>query len=57
MRDELIEEIRRRGIVSRLHGMRFACRDKSGNDSMLRRTLEEAERRRVNHRVGTARLN
>ena len=49
MRDELIEEIRRRGIGFPLtDGMRSLVATKSGNDSLLRRTLEEAERRRVN---------
>lgn len=49
MRDELIEEIRRRGIGFALtDGMRSLVATKSGNDSMLRRTLEEADRRRVN---------
>lgn len=48
-RDELIEEIRRRGIGFQLtDGMRSLVSTKSGNDSQLRRTLEEAERRRVN---------
>src|SRR5690349_19784487 len=48
-RDELIEEIRRRGIGFQLtDGMRSVVASKSGNDSLLRRTLEEAERRRVN---------
>lgn len=48
-RDELIEEIRRRGIGFQLtDGMRSLVATKSGNDSLLRRTLEEAERRRVN---------
>lgn len=48
-RDELIEEIRRRGIGFALtDGMRSLVATKSGNDSTLRRTLEEAERRRVN---------
>lgn len=48
-RDELIEEIRRRGIGFPLtDGMRSLVSTKSGNDSLLRRTLEEAERRRVN---------
>ncbi|HET8782925.1 MAG TPA: hypothetical protein VFM63_10945 [Pyrinomonadaceae bacterium] len=48
-RDELIEEIRRRGIGFPLtDGMRSLVATKSGNDSLLRRTLEEAERRRVN---------
>ena len=48
-RDELIEEIRRRGIGFALtDGMRGLVSTKSGNDALLRRTLEEAERRRVN---------
>lgn len=48
-RDELIDEIRRRGIGFQLtDGMRSLVATKSGNDSLLRRTLEEAERRRVN---------
>jgi hypothetical protein len=49
MRDELIEEIRTRGIGFVLtDGMRSLVATKSGNDALLRRTLEEAERRRVN---------
>ena len=48
-RDELVEEIRRRGIGFPLtDGMRSLVSTKSGNDPLLRRTLEEAERRRVN---------
>src|SRR5688572_32940997 len=48
-RDELIEEIRRRGIGFPLtDGMRSLVATKSGNDPLLRRTLEESERRRVN---------
>jgi hypothetical protein len=48
-RDDLIEEIRRRGIGFALtDGMRSLVSTKSGNDALLRRTLEEAERRRVN---------
>lgn len=48
-RDEVIEEIRKRGIGFPLtDGMRSLVATKSGNDSLLRRTLEEAERRRVN---------
>ena len=47
--DELVEEIRRRGIGFPLtDGMRSLVATKSGNDALLRRTLEEAERRRVN---------
>jgi hypothetical protein len=48
-RDQLIEEIRTRGIAFPLtDGMRSLVATKSGNDALLRRTLEEAERRRVN---------
>jgi len=48
-RDELIEELRKRGIGFPLtEGMRSLIATKSGNDAMLRRTFEEAERRRVN---------
>jgi len=49
VRDELIDQIRKRGIGFPLtDGMRSLVATKSGNDSLLRRTLEEAERRRVN---------
>ncbi len=49
MRDELVDQIRKRGIGFQLtDGMRGLVATKSGNDSLLRRTLEEAERRRVN---------
>ena len=48
-RDELMEEIRKRGIGFQLtDGMRSLIATKSGNDALLRRTFEEAERRRVN---------
>jgi hypothetical protein len=48
-RDELIEEIRKRGIGFELTpGLRGVVASKSGNDALLRRTLEEAARRRVN---------
>jgi hypothetical protein len=48
-RDEIIEEIRRRGIGFPLtSGLRSVVASKSGNDVLLRRTLEEAERRRLN---------
>jgi hypothetical protein len=48
-RDEIVEEIRRRGIGFPLtDGMRSLVATKSANDALLRRTLEEAERRRVN---------
>jgi hypothetical protein len=45
-RDEIIEEIRKRGINFPLtSGLRSLVATKSGNDVLLRRTLEEAERR------------
>src|ERR671928_50145 len=48
-RDQVIEEIRRRGIGFDLtEGMRGLVATKSGNDALLRRTLEEAARRRAN---------
>ncbi|MBA3766195.1 MAG: hypothetical protein H0W99_04250 [Acidobacteria bacterium] len=48
-RDELVKEIRRRGIGFELTGgLRSVVASKSGNDALLRRTLEEAARRRVN---------
>ncbi len=48
-RDEMVEQIRKRGIGFPLtDGMRSLVATKSGNDSLLRRTIEEAERRRVN---------
>jgi hypothetical protein len=48
-REDLIEQIRKRGIGFALtDGMRSLVATKSGNDALLRRTLEEAERRRVN---------
>src|SRR6266540_4362167 len=49
LRDEIVEEIRKRGIGFPLtDGMRSLVATKSGSDPLLRRTLEEAERRRVN---------
>ncbi len=49
MRDEIVTEVRRRGIGFPLtSGLRSLLATKSGNDALLRRTLEEAERRRVN---------
>src|SRR6266542_6655021 len=49
LRDEIVEEIRKRGIGFPLtDGMRGLVATKSGNDALLRRTLEEAERRRLN---------
>ncbi|HKY44192.1 MAG TPA: hypothetical protein VJM50_13990 [Pyrinomonadaceae bacterium] len=54
MRDEIIEQIRKRGIGFPLtDGMRSVVATKSGNDALLRRTLEEAERRRVNPTAST----
>ncbi|MFN2597668.1 MAG: hypothetical protein ABR563_10835 [Pyrinomonadaceae bacterium] len=48
-RDVVVEEIRRRGLGFELtNGMRSLVASKSGNDALLRRTLEEAERRREN---------
>jgi hypothetical protein len=53
-RDEIIEEIRRRGINFQLTaGLRSVVATKSGNDVLLRRTLEEAERRRLNPETAT----
>jgi hypothetical protein len=53
-RDDLIEQLRRRGIGFPLtDGMRSLVATKSGNDAVLRRTLEEAERRRVNPTAST----
>src|SRR5688572_8883782 len=49
MRDDLVDQIRKRGIGFALtDGMRSLIATKSGNDALLRRTIEEAERRRVN---------
>ncbi|HEU4510704.1 MAG TPA: hypothetical protein VFR78_20910 [Pyrinomonadaceae bacterium] len=54
VRDELIDLIRKRGIGFPLtDGMRSLVATKSGNDAILRRTLEEAERRRVNPTAST----
>jgi hypothetical protein len=48
-REELVDEIRKRGIGFPLtDGMRSLVATKSGNDALLRRTIEEAERRRLN---------
>lgn len=49
LREELIAEIKRRGISFPLtNGLRSLVATKSGNDSDLRRALEEADRRRLN---------
>src|SRR5262245_37516299 len=48
-RDKLVDEIRKRGINFPLtDGLRSLVATKSGNDALLRRTLEEAERKRLN---------
>ena len=48
-KEEVINEVRRRGIGFALtDGLRAVVATKSGNDALLRRTLEEAERRRLN---------
>jgi hypothetical protein len=48
-RDEVVEAIRKRGLGFPLtDGFRSLVATKSGNDALLRRTLEEAERRRLN---------
>ena len=55
-RDEIIEEIRRRGIDFELTtGIRSIVATKSGSDALLRRTLEEAARRRLNPAGASAR--
>ena len=52
--DEIVAEIRKRGIGFPLtDGMRSLVATKSGSDALLRRTLEEAERRRANPKVET----
>jgi len=54
MRDQLIAEIRRRGIGFTLtSGLRAFVATKSGNDVELRRVLEEAERRFLNPKEAT----
>src|SRR6185436_659167 len=48
-RDRLIDEIRKRGIAFELtSGLLSLTATKSGNDTLLRHTLEEANRRRLN---------
>lgn len=48
-KNDVIEEIRKRGLGFALtDGLRSVVATKSGNDALLRRTLEEAERRRLN---------
>jgi hypothetical protein len=54
--EEIIEEIRRRGIGFELtSGIRGIVATKSGNDALLRRTLEEAARRRIDPAGAAAR--
>jgi hypothetical protein len=54
LRDEIVNEIRRRGIGFPLtDGLLRVVATKSGNDALLRRTLEEAERRRLNPAAAT----
>jgi len=54
IRDDVVQQIRTRGIGFPLtDGMRSVVATKSGNDPVLRRTLEEAERRRVNPTAST----
>jgi hypothetical protein len=49
MKDEIVEEIRKRGIGFTLtEGLRSVVATKSGSDPVLRRTLDEAARRRLN---------
>lgn len=53
-RDEIVDEIRKRGIGFPLtDGMRSLVATKSGSDATLKRTLEEAERRRANPKTET----
>jgi hypothetical protein len=53
-RDEIVDAIRKRGIGFPLtDGMRSLVATKSGSDALLRRTLEEAERRRANPKSET----
>lgn len=48
-RESLLDEIRKRGISFQLTpGLRSLAATKSGNDSTLLHTLDEAERRRIN---------
>jgi hypothetical protein len=48
-RDKLVDEVRKRGIAFPITpGLQSLVATKSGNDSLLRHTLEEADRRRAN---------
>jgi len=54
LRDRLIDDIRKRGIAFPVTpGLRSLVATKSGNDSSIIHTLEEADRRRVNPTVAT----
>src|SRR6266436_8624049 len=54
LRDEVVADIRKRGLGFPLtDGMRSLVATKSGSDPVLRRTLEEAERRRANPKKET----
>jgi hypothetical protein len=53
-KERLIEQVRSRGIAFDLtSGMKSLVATKSGNDAVLRRTLEEAARRRANPTAAT----
>src|ERR1051325_12185827 len=53
-RDRIVDEIRKRGIAfSVTPGLLSLTATKSGNDPVLRRTLEEANRRRENPAVAS----
>jgi hypothetical protein len=53
-RDKLMDDIRKRGIAFPITpGLRSLVATKSGNDSSLLHTLEEADRRRTNPTVAT----
>ncbi len=48
-RDKLVDEVRKRGIAFPVTpGLQSLVATKSGNDALLRHTLEEADRRRAN---------
>ena len=54
MKDQLVSELRRRGIGFTLtSGLRSFVATKSGNDEELRRVIEEAERRFLNPKEAT----
>src|SRR5262245_38321835 len=53
-RDRIVDEIRKRGIAFTVTpGLLSLTATKSGNDPVLRRTLEEANRRRENPAVAS----